>query len=121
VDEKEEGKEGTREAFLTFSYRKTVEHQAHTAGGKGGVGEDKVRERFTVEVRGQAILVVPDRNYLDLKFIEALGPGGTVRKVPLPEIFGVIWGSAHPAGELGVKSCARHIRVQGQSRKEHFA
>ncbi len=117
----EEGKEGTREAYLTFTYRKTVEEQAESKGGRLNVGADKLHDRKTTQVSGRATIVVEDRDYLNLKILKVDGPEGKTRELPMPEHLQVVWSARDSTGKLGVKSYSRQTRVTGRVLSEHFS
>ena len=117
----QEAKEGTRQAYLTFSYRKTEDKRSETKGGPGNVGANKEHEQKTTQTSGRALLVVQDRNYLDLQTMRVEGPNDTFTEVPVPEPLIVCWVSSDPIGDTGVRSYARQTRVTGKLAGEHLA
>jgi hypothetical protein len=117
----QEGKEGTREAYLTFTYRKTVEERSETTGGQQNIGADKLHDRKTIQTSGRAVLVVQDHDYLNLRILKEDGPNGTIIEMPLPEYLHINWMASEPVAKLGVKSYSRQVRVNGRRLQEHFA
>ena len=118
---KEEGKEGTREACLAFTYRKTEDKRSETKGGRLNVGADKVHERTTIQTSGRAVVVVEDRDYLELRVLREDGPDGQVLEIPMPELLMFSWMASERATELGVKSMSRQTTIGGRRLYEHFA